>query len=274
MATTTEERRRQVREHYGQLARQSMAEGANCCEPASGCCGITDVNASRFAEDYSTEAGYVADADLGLGCGLPTRHAGLAPGQTVLDLGSGAGNDLFVARQHVGEAGHLIGVDFAPAMVAKARKNARKQGYRNMTFRQGELTALPLGEAEVDVAVSNCVLNLEPEKAAAFAEMYRVLKPGGHFCISDIVLLRELPPALQDDAALYAGCISGALLQATYLAALTQAGFEAVSVAAVKPIALPDELLQQHLDAQALAAFREQGPALQSITVTGYRPSA
>jgi arsenite methyltransferase len=213
-----------------------------------------------IGDAYDGVEGYVPEADLGLGCGLPVEHAGLAEGQTVLDLGAGAGLDAFVARRIVGETGRVLGVDFTPEMVEKARANAAKLGYANVQFEHGDIEALPFAEASVDVMISNCVLNLVPNKARAFAEMARVLRPGGHFCVSDVVTRGDLPPAVRQSAELYAGCVAGALPEAEYLALLAEAGFEGVEVVKARPIDLPESL--------------GASGALWSVTVRGVRPEA
>jgi SAM-dependent methyltransferase len=227
-----------------------------------------------MAEDYSTQEGYVAEADLGLGCGLPTEHAGLTEGMTVLDLGSGAGNDAFIARRSVGERGKVIGVDFTPAMIAKARANADKLGFNNVEFREGDIEHLPIGGNSVDAIVSNCVLNLVPNKAAAFAEMRRVLRPGGHFTVSDIVLAGVLPAAVQAAAEFYAGCVSGASQEADYLRGIADAGFEGVEVVKRRAIEVPDAILATVLSADEIAAYRASGTGIYSITVRGRKPGA
>lgn len=224
-----------VRDKYAAVAR---GESLSCCGPT----GSTD-EINMIGDAYDDVDGYVADADLSLGCGLPVEHAGLRPGQTVLDLGSGAGLDAFVARRIVGESGRVLGVDFTPEMVRKARINAEKLGYDNVEFEHGEIEALPFADSTVDVVISNCVLNLVPDKARAFAEMARVLSPGGHFCVSDVVSRGELPEAVRASAELYAGCVAGAIDQADYLRLLTEAGFENVEVVVERPIALPEGML-------------------------------
>jgi arsenite methyltransferase len=263
MTEAADEIREVVRERYAAMARAAT----DCCGPASSCCSDGSIN--MIGDAYVGMEGYVADADLGLGCGLPTRHAGLKPGDTVLDLGSGAGNDAFIARHEVGETGRVIGVDMTPEMIARARTNTEKLGYRNVVFRLGEIEALPVEAGSVDVVISNCVLNLVPDKAAAFAEMFRVLKPGGHFCVSDIVATAELPEAIKKVAALHVGCVAGAMPEADYLGLIAAAGFTAVRIAEAKPIALPDPALAGHLSAEAIAAFRASGIALKSVTVLG-----
>jgi SAM-dependent methyltransferase len=215
----------------------------------------------------------VAEADLGLGCGVPTRHAALRPGETVLDLGCGAGNDCFVARHEVGETGRVLGVDMTPEMIAKARANAEKLGFANVEFRLGEIEHLPVESGTIDCVISNCVLNLVPDKARAFAEIARVLKPGGRLCVSDIVATGPLPEAVRDAAGLYVGCIAGALPQDAYLALVAAAGLDEVRIAEARPIPLPDSALAPHLDAAAIAAFRESGVELRSVTLLARRPA-
>jgi ubiquinone/menaquinone biosynthesis C-methylase UbiE len=205
---------------------------------------------------------------------VPTRHAALAAGETVLDLGSGAGNDAFIARHEVGPEGRVIGVDMTPEMIARAQANASKLSYGNVEFRLGEIEQMPVEAGTVDVVISNCVLNLVPDKASAFAEMYRVLRPGGRFCVSDIVATGELPSPVQDAAGLYVGCVAGAVPQADYLSLLGEVGFERVHIAEAKPVALPDDALAPHMDAAELAAFRASGILLKSVTVLGSKPTA
>ena len=220
-----------------------------------------------MSDDYSHLEGYNKDADLGLGCGLPTEHAAIRPGDTVIDLGSGAGNDAFVARSIVGESGQVIGLDFAGAMLTKARNNARKLGFANVRFVKGDIEEMPFESDLADVIVSNCVLNLVPDKRRAFGEMFRVLRPGGHFCVSDIVLKGELPDELIDDATMYAGCVSGAIQEEEYLAIIHEAGFGGISIRKRKEIILPDEILAPHLAPDRLEAFKQGDTGIFSITV-------
>jgi ubiquinone/menaquinone biosynthesis C-methylase UbiE len=227
-----------------------------------------------LSEDYSRLPGYVAEADYGLGCGLPTETAALQPGDTVLDLGSGAGNDAFVARAIVGEEGRVLGVDMTAAMVAKARANAAKLGYANVEFRLGEIENLPVERESVDVVVSNCVLNLVPDKRRAFAEVFRVLKLGGHFSISDIVVEGELPAELRQSLEAYTGCIGGALSKTEYLSLIQQAGFTKVHVAKEKAVAVPDELAVDVLGAAGAAQARASNARLLSVTVYGEKPAS
>lgn len=272
---TADELKAMVRSKYAQIAEQPAAQNA------ASCCGATAAVLSDgtevytiMAEDYSTQAGYVAEADLGLGCGLPTEHAGIGEGMVVLDLGSGAGNDAFIARRLVGERGKVLGVDFTPEMIAKARANADKLGYHNVEFRQGDIEQLPVGGASIDVIVSNCVLNLVPNKAAAFAEMQRVLRPGGHFCVSDIVLVGELPAPVRAAAEFYAGCVSGASQEADYLRGIADVGFEGIEVVKRREIVVPDSILATVLNADEIAAFRASGTGIYSVTVRGRKPGA
>lgn len=258
-----------VKSKYAEIALQSKELNAtSCCGASGGCSTGTTV----MAEDYSQLPGYVADADLGLGCGLPTEYAGLKEGDTVLDLGSGAGNDCFVARAVVGEKGKVFGVDMTEVMIEKAKRNAKKLGYDNVEFRLGEIEDLPLASNRVDVVVSNCVLNLVPDKEKAFAETFRVLKPGGHFSISDIVLSGELPEGLQQDAALYAGCVSGAIQKEQYLDLVRQSGFVNIQVQKQRRITLPDEILLQYLSQSEVETFKNSGTGIFSVTVYAEKP--
>jgi ubiquinone/menaquinone biosynthesis C-methylase UbiE len=264
-----------------QLVRERYASAAltksSCCGPRT--CGNSDTDAGgpdlgldMIGDAYHAVDGYLPEADLGLGCGLPTQYAGIKEGDVVLDLGSGAGIDAFVARRIVGEQGRVIGVDMTPEMVALARQNAAKLGYGNVEFRLGEIEHLPVETGTVDVVVSNCVLNLVPNKARAFAEILRVLRPAGRFCVSDIVATEELPEPIRKAAALYVGCVAGALPRDEYLRLIGEAGFKAIDVAEMKSIDLPDEVLASHLDAADLAAFRSSEITLQSIAVRATKP--
>lgn len=259
-----------VRESYSRVAGQGYDQNA------SSCCGsgpsLSTVDSAVMAESYANLEGYLPEADLGLGCGLPTQFAQIRPGDVVIDLGSGAGNDAFVARHETGPTGKVIGVDFTPAMIDRARRNAEARGFNNVEFRPGDIDAMPVSDAVADVVVSNCVLNLVPDKPAVFREMFRVLKPGGHFSVSDIVLVGELPDEIKGAAELYAGCVSGAIDQEEYLGGLREAGFQNLNLQKAKPISLPDEILSRYLDAGQLAAFRASGAGVVSITVYGEKP--
>jgi ubiquinone/menaquinone biosynthesis C-methylase UbiE len=225
-----------------------------------------------IGDAYKWVDGYVADADFGLGCGVPTEHADLKEGDVVLDLGAGAGIDAFVARRLVGETGQVYGVDMTPEMVAKARANAEKLGSSNVEFRLGEIERLPFERDSIDVVISNCVLNLVPDKRRAFAEVYRVLRPGAHFCISDTVASGPLPEAIRTAAALYVGCVSGALPEADYLAIIADAGFSDVRVVKSRRIDLPEDAVADTALAGEIAAARGAGLHIKSVTVMGTKP--
>lgn len=266
---TNEQLKAVVRQKYGEIALQSKAtNAASCC--GSGCCTIDDT--TIMSEDYSTLAGYNPDADLGLGCGLPTQFAQIKPGDVVIDLGSGAGNDCFVARAATGETGKVIGIDFTEAMINKARENAEKLGFNNVEFRFGDIEKMPVTANTANVVVSNCVLNLVPDKEAVISEIYRVLKPGGHFSISDIVLEGGLPTQIKSAAEMYSGCISGALQKSEYLALIKKTGFVAITVQKEKAITLPDDILSVYLSPAEIADFRGSKTGIFSITVYAEKP--
>lgn len=258
-----------VREKYAEIAKQDKATNR------SSCCGAGDCSTEVYnimSEDYDTLQGYSEEADLGLGCGLPTQFAHIKSGDTVIDLGSGAGNDCFVARHETGPEGKVIGIDFTPEMVSKARANAEKLGFNNVEFREGDIENMPVGGNVADVIVSNCVLNLVPDKEAVFNEMLRVTKPGGHFSISDIVLVGQLPAALRNDAEMYAGCVSGAIQKEDYLSLIRSAGFTNLTLQKERPIHLPDDILRKYLDENELAGFRNGNTGIFSITVYAEKP--
>jgi arsenite methyltransferase len=258
-----------VKQKYGEIALQDKdTNAASCC--GSGCCSTEVYNI--MSDDYTALKGYNADADLGLGCGLPTEFAQIKPGDTVIDLGSGAGNDCFIARSLTGDTGKVIGIDFTPAMVEKARANAEKIGFNNVEFRLGDIEKMPVTASIADVIVSNCVLNLVPNKANVFGEMFRVLKSRGHFSISDIVLVGELPQNLQQAAEMYAGCVSGAIQKQEYLDLIKQAGFESITLQKEKQIIIPDDILSNYLSAEEIKAFKEGNTGIYSITVFARKP--
>ena len=258
-----------VRQKYSEIALHDKDDNqASCC--GASCCSIETANI--MTDDYSTLEGYNPDADLGLGCGLPTQFAQIKKGDVVIDLGSGAGNDCFIARAETGETGKVIGIDFTPAMIDKARANAEKLGYRNVEFRAGDIEKMPVTAGTADVVVSNCVLNLAPNKDGVFREIYRVLKPGGHFSISDIVLVGELPEKIRQAAEMYAGCVAGAIQKQAYLELIDANGFKNVVIQKEKPIVLPDDILAQYLGAEELTEFKQSSTGIYSVTVYAEKP--
>lgn len=255
-----------VKEKYSEIALQSKeSNAASCCGATSACCGDDVYNI--MADDYSKMEGYNPDADLGLGCGLPTEFAKIKEGDAVIDLGCGAGNDAFVARKFVGESGKVIGIDFTEAMIARARENAEKLGLNNVEFRQGDIEDMPIAANKADVIVSNCVLNLVPNKHKVFSEIYRILKPGGHFSISDIVLEGQLPTRWKEVAEFYAGCISGAIQKKEYLGIIEEAGFTNITLQKDKTIVIPDDILANYLNADEIAEYKKGTTRITSITV-------
>ena len=266
---TSEELKETVKKKYAQISEQSRQDNASSCCGAGGC---DTVDYSVFADDYTQMEGYSADADLGLGCGLPTEYAHIQKGDTVVDLGSGAGNDCFVARQLTGESGRVIGLDMTEKMVEKAKRNAEKLGLENVEFVLGDIENMPLEDNLADVVVSNCVLNLVPDKKQAFGETYRITKPAGHFSISDVVIKGELPDSLKEDAEMYAGCVAGAIDIDDYLAVIEEAGFKNVAVQKQKEITLPEEILEKYMTAVEVQEFKESETGIFSITVYGEKP--
>jgi len=258
-----------VRKKYSEIALQDKESNqSSCC--GSGNCS-TEVS-NIMTDDYSTVEGYNQEADLGLGCGLPTQFARIKKGDIVIDLGSGAGNDCFVARNETGEDGRVIGIDFTPAMLEKARANAIKLGFLNVEFRHGDIENIPVSSNIADVIVSNCVLNLVPDKDKVFKEIFRVLKPGGHFSISDVVLMGNLPQALSKDAEMYAGCVAGAIQKEVYLELIRINGFSNIVVQKEKPINIPDDILKKYLDETELRSFKSGDTGIFSITVYAEKP--
>lgn len=270
---TAEQLKQLVKEKYSEIAEQDRELNASsCCGATSSCCGTMDY--TIMADDYTNLKGYAADADLGLGCGLPTEHAHMKEGDTIVDLGSGAGNDAFVARSVVGEKGKVIGIDFTEKMIEKARNNADKLGYNNVEFRQGDIEKMPLSANVADVVVSNCVMNLVPDKKKAFSETFRILKPGGHFSISDIVLRGELPEGLRKNAEMYAGCVSGAIQEVDYLLTIKDAGFTNLQIQKEKKITIPDEILVNYLNQQEFENYKSGSMGIYSITVYAEKPTS
>ena len=240
-------------------------------ESSCGCCGGKEKQTGYtvFNESYKSQQGYLEDADLGLGCGLPTEYANMKAGDAVLDLGSGAGNDCFVARSIVGEAGTVTGLDFTDEMLEKARINNQKMGYTNVLFVKGDIENMPLPDNMYDVVISNCVLNLVPDKQKAFSEIMRVLKPGGQFCVSDIVLLGELPAKIREAATLYAGCVSGALQKEDYLHVIKGSGFSGIEIKKERQVSVPDKQLLPYISQNELMDYKQSGAGIFSITVIG-----
>ena len=259
-----------VKEKYGSIAHQSKQRNLSSCCGATGC--GSEVY-SIMSDDYSLVEGYNADADLGLGCGLPTEFAKIKEGDTIIDLGSGAGNDAFIARRIAGDNGKIIGVDFTEKMIALARENAGKLKYNNVEFRLGDIDDLPVTSNMADVIVSNCVLNLVPNKHKVFSEVYRVLKPGGHFSISDIVLEGMLPAKWKQIAELYAGCVAGAISKAEYLGIIDEAGFTNIALQKEKEILLPENILQEYLSKEEINEYKNSATKILSITVYAEKPS-
>lgn len=254
-----------VQEKYSLIANQSEAQNETPCCSSSGCCGELDF--SMIGDEYNGVDGHVADADLGLGCGIPTEFAGIKEGHHVLDLGSGAGNDCFVARSIVGEKGKVTGIDFTEAMIEKARINNEKLGYKNVEFIQGDIEEMPLPDDAFDVVISNCVLNLVPDKEKAFKEIYRVLKPGGHFCVSDVIISGNLPEKIKEDAEMYAGCVSGASQKNDYLKIISENNFRDVSIEKEKEIEIPKTILLKYISMDELRKFKKERIGIYSITV-------
>lgn len=265
---TNQEIKEMVKEKYGAIAQQSKLKNqSSCC--GSGC---FSVEFSVMAEDYAKLPGYVPDADLALGCGLPTEYAQIKPGDIVVDLGSGAGNDCFVARSIAGETGHVIGIDMTEAMIEKARANAVKLGFKNVEFRLGDIENMPIEANTADVVVSNCVMNLVPDKQKAFAETFRIIKRRGHFSISDIVLQGELTDELRKEATLYAGCISGAVQKEEYLRIIKESGFTNIIVQKERKIDIPNDVLAKFLTIDQLREYKKSRVGIFSITVYAEKP--
>lgn len=254
-----------VKEKYGAIAHQSKKQNLSSCCGATGSCGSDVYN--LMADDYSTLNGYNADADLGLGCGLPTEFANIKQGDTVIDLGSGAGNDAFIARRIVGDRGKVIGIDFTEKMIELARANVEKLKLNNVEFRQGDIENMPVTSNKADVIVSNCVLNLVPNKHKVFSEVFRVLKSGGHFSISDIVLEGNLPAKWKQIAELYAGCVAGAISKEEYLGIIKETGFTNITLQKEKEIILPTDILQEYLSPEELSEYKSSNTRILSITV-------
>jgi arsenite methyltransferase len=263
-----EEIRKVVREGYGKIAKQDRS----CCAPVKSCCGSTDLvqNMSRIGYTEEELKAVPEGANLGLGCGNPIALASLKDGEVILDLGSGAGFDCFLAANQVGKTGKVIGVDMTAEMLDRARENARKGNYDNVEFRLGEIENLPVGDNQVDVIISNCVINLSPNKKRVFHEAFRALRPGGRLMVSDIVLLKELSEEIKNSVAAYVGCVAGAVTKKEYLEAIQAAGFGETKVAG--ETAFPMELLANDPTAREVAKnlklSREKAEDLASSVVS------
>lgn len=268
---TDQEIKQMVKEKYSEIALQDKTTNESSCCGGS-CCSSEVYNI--MTDDYTTLEGYVPEADLGLGCGLPTQFAKIEKGDTVIDLGSGAGNDCFIARNEAGDTGKVIGIDMTETMIDLARKNAEKLKYQNVEFRLGEIEDIPVRDGIADVIVSNCVLNLVPNKLKAFSEIFRVLKPEGHFSISDIVLIGELPEKIKQAAEMYAGCVAGAIQKQDYLKMISDQGFINISIQKEKVITVPDDILSKYLNPEEINNYKENGSGIYSITVYSEKPDA
>jgi ubiquinone/menaquinone biosynthesis C-methylase UbiE len=262
----SEEIKSVVKEKYGEIARKSILQVQSSCCGTSGCC--SDFEFSMIGDDYQNLEGYHPDADLGLGCGVPTQFAGIRKGDHVLDLGSGAGNDCFVARALTGESGHVTGLDFTDEMLEKASLNASKLGFTNVEFVKGDIEDMPLPDNQYDVILSNCVLNLVPDKTRAFSEIMRVLKPGGHFCVSDVVIKGDLPEKIRQDAVMYVGCVSGALEMDDYLHIIRLQGFKNVTIHKQKRIDLPEKVLEDFFSGEEFTEYKNSDAGIFSITIS------
>ncbi len=268
---TEQELKELVKQKYSEIALQDKETNmSSCC--GSGCCSTEVYNI--MSDDYTQLEGYNADADLGLGCGLPTEFAQIKKGDVVIDLGSGAGNDCFIARAVTGETGKIVGIDFTEAMISKARTNAEKLGFNNVEFRYGDIEKMPVTANVADVVVSNCVLNLVPNKNNVFKEIFRVLKPGGHFSISDVVLVGNLPDKLKSAAEMYAGCISGAIQKDEYMSLVKSNGFKDIVIQKEKAIVIPDDILTTYLSTEEINLFKNSALGIYSITAFAKKPEA
>ena len=268
---TNDQIKEMVKQKYSEIALQDQETNASSCCGSGGC--STEVY-NIMSDEYAHLEGYNPDADLKLGCGLPTEFAKIKPGDTVVDLGSGAGNDCFVARHETGVSGKVIGIDFTENMVDKARTNAEKLGFNNVEFRLGDIEKMPISSDVADVVVSNCVMNLVPDKPKAFAEVFRVLKAGGHFSISDIVLTGDLPEKIKNAAEMYAGCVASAILKDDYLKIIKQAGFKNLTLQKEKPIIIPTDILKEYLNEEEITAYNSNKTNIYSITVYGEKEVA
>ena len=261
---TNQQIKEMVKQKYSEIALQDQETNASSCCGSGGC--TTEVY-NVMSDEYDHLQGYSAEADLKLGCGLPTEFAKIQPGNTVVDLGSGAGNDCFVARHETGETGKVIGIDFTPEMIDKARLNADKLNYNNVEFRLGDIENIPTMSNIADVVVSNCVMNLVPNKPKAFSEVHRILKVGGHFSISDIVLTGDLPEKIKNAAEMYAGCVASAIQKEDYLDIIKNSGFKNITLQKEKPIIIPNDILKNYLNEEEIETYNSNKNIIFSITV-------
>ena len=261
----TETIKSEIKKSYGEIAKRNIQIA--CCSTNTACC-TTDEFSNSMSEDYSNVEGYEKSTDLALGCGLPTEIANINEGDTVIDLGSGAGNDAFIARRIVGETGKVIGVDMTPEMVILALQNTQKLGYKNVEFQLGEIENMKEVSSNIaDVVISNCVMNLLPDKEKAFNEVNRVLKIGGHFSISDIVFQGAIPQGVLEASEMYAGCVAGASEKGQYLGIIKKAGFKNIQIKTERIIELPDELLLKYINQQELDNYKKSGSGIYSVTI-------
>ena len=266
---TESELKQIVKDKYSEIALQDKHTNMSSCCGAGRC--STEVY-NIMSDDYTNLEGYNAEADLGLGCGLPTQFAKIKKGNFVVDLGSGAGNDCFIARHETGETGKVIGIDFTPKMIEKARMNAEARGFNNVEFREGDIEHITITSNIADVIVSNCVLNLVPNKDGVFKEIFRVLKPGGHFSISDVVVEGSLPEGLRKDAEMYAGCVSGAIQKEVYLELIHTNRFENICIQKEKAINIPEDILKNYLNDKEINSFKNGSAGIFSLTVFARKP--
>ncbi len=253
-----------VKEKYSLIVEQNKGCGCECETDF-----VFPDGSKNFSKDYTQLGGYEKDADLNLGCGIPTGAIDIKAGNIVVDLGSGAGNDVFVARRLVGETGQVIGIDMTEAMIKKANENNEKLGYKNVEFKLGEIENIPLKENTADVVISNCVMNLVPNKELAFLEVYRILNKKGRFSISDIVITGEFPEQLRKSAELYVGCVAGAIDKEQYLNEIKNAGFKNIKIVEEKKYNLSDELVKQFLSEEEFQMYKKSNAKILSITVYG-----
>jgi arsenite methyltransferase len=255
----------EIKKSYAEIAKSNIQVG--CCSADTACCG-TEGFSNSMSDNYLNVEGYEKSADLALGCGLPTEIANIREGDTVIDLGSGAGNDAFIARSIVGEKGKVIGIDMTPEMIIRALQNNQKLGFNNVEFVLAEIENMQgISSNSADVIISNCVMNLVPDKEKAFAEVYRLLKLGGHFSISDIVFQGSIPQGILKASEMYAGCVAGAIEKGQYLGIIKNAGFKNIQIKKERRIDLPDELLLKYLSKNELQVYKESGSGIYSITV-------